>query len=241
MVVAILTGHAPVRMHLHTMGLFEGDPTCRFCRKEAETVQHIICHCEVLAHRCFNVFGDLVVKPKDISTASVRDFCLFIRSTRLLILCWMEYLGLHNKPEAEVHLGQLCWQALKRKKKKSTNKTPPHCHLLVVYPAFYLFLYILPRDAQDQFSSNKWGNSSLSCELFNNSIYPCMSGDPTSPTECQVEISFITFWHCCINGEVVLAVGRAFKAACQGKYWRIFGLLYMWISRFQDSICTSSD
>jgi ribonuclease HI len=43
MVVAILTGHAPVRKHLRTMGLFEGDPTCRFCRKEAETVQHIIC------------------------------------------------------------------------------------------------------------------------------------------------------------------------------------------------------
>jgi hypothetical protein len=33
-----LTGHAPVRGHLHTMGLFDGDPTCRFCRKETETV-----------------------------------------------------------------------------------------------------------------------------------------------------------------------------------------------------------
>jgi hypothetical protein len=27
MVVAILTGHAAVRRHLHIMGLFEGDPT----------------------------------------------------------------------------------------------------------------------------------------------------------------------------------------------------------------------
>jgi hypothetical protein len=70
--VAILTGHAPVRMHLRTMGLFEGDPTCRFCRKEAATVQHIICRCEVLACRRFNVFGNPVVEPKDISTASVR-------------------------------------------------------------------------------------------------------------------------------------------------------------------------
>ena len=33
MVVAILTGHAPVRGHLYTMGLFDGDPTCRFCRE----------------------------------------------------------------------------------------------------------------------------------------------------------------------------------------------------------------
>jgi hypothetical protein len=87
MVVAILTGYAPVRMHLRTMGLFEGDPTCRFCRKEAKTVQHIICRCEVLAHRRFNVFGDLVVVPNDISTASVKDLCLFIRGTGLLNLC----------------------------------------------------------------------------------------------------------------------------------------------------------
>jgi hypothetical protein len=32
-VVATLTGHAPVRKHLRTMGLFKGDPTCRFCRR----------------------------------------------------------------------------------------------------------------------------------------------------------------------------------------------------------------
>jgi hypothetical protein len=43
MVVVILIGHTPVRMHLRTMGLFEGDPTCRFCRQEGETVQNIIC------------------------------------------------------------------------------------------------------------------------------------------------------------------------------------------------------
>jgi hypothetical protein len=28
--VAIFTGHAPVRGHLYTMGMFDGDPTCRF-------------------------------------------------------------------------------------------------------------------------------------------------------------------------------------------------------------------
>jgi hypothetical protein len=31
MVVAILTGHDPVRTHIRNMGLFEGDPACRFC------------------------------------------------------------------------------------------------------------------------------------------------------------------------------------------------------------------
>jgi hypothetical protein len=81
-----LTGHAPVRKHLHTMGLFDGDPTCRFCGKETETVQHIICCCEALAHQHYNVFGSLKVEPTDICTASVRDLCLLIRGTGLQIL-----------------------------------------------------------------------------------------------------------------------------------------------------------
>jgi hypothetical protein len=84
MVVAILTGHGPVRGHLYTVGLFDGDPTCRFCRKETETAQHIIYCCEALARQRYNVFGNRLVEPKDISTASVRDLCLFIRGTGLL-------------------------------------------------------------------------------------------------------------------------------------------------------------
>jgi hypothetical protein len=86
-VVAILIGHAPVQRHLNIMGLFDGDPNCRFCRMETETVQHIISCCEVLAHQHYNVFGRLTAEPKDISTASVRDLCLFIRGTGLLNLC----------------------------------------------------------------------------------------------------------------------------------------------------------
>jgi hypothetical protein len=82
--VAVLTGHAPVRRHLYTMGLFDGDPTCRFCGMEAETVQHIICYCEALACQRYNVFGKLLAEPKDISSASVRDLCLYIRGTGLL-------------------------------------------------------------------------------------------------------------------------------------------------------------
>jgi hypothetical protein len=38
MAVAILTGHAPVRGHLRIIGLFSGDPSCRFCKMETETV-----------------------------------------------------------------------------------------------------------------------------------------------------------------------------------------------------------
>jgi hypothetical protein len=82
--VAIFTGHAPLRWLLYTMGLFDGNQTCRFCRKETETVQHIICCCEVLARQRYNVFGNLFVEPKEISTASGRDLCLFIKGTGLL-------------------------------------------------------------------------------------------------------------------------------------------------------------
>jgi ribonuclease HI len=57
-VVAIITGHAPMRMHLCTMDLFKGDPVCRFCIQEAETVQHIICSCDVMARWRVHVFGD---------------------------------------------------------------------------------------------------------------------------------------------------------------------------------------
>jgi hypothetical protein len=71
------------------MGLFDGDPTCRFCRKETETVQHIMCCCEALARQRYNVFGNLLVKPKEISTASVRDLCLYIKGTGLLNLSQM--------------------------------------------------------------------------------------------------------------------------------------------------------
>jgi hypothetical protein len=84
MAVAILTGHAPLRGHLCTMGLFDGDLTCRFCRKETETVQHIICCCEALARQRYNVFGNRLVEPEDTRTASERDLCLFIRGTGLL-------------------------------------------------------------------------------------------------------------------------------------------------------------
>jgi hypothetical protein len=84
---AILPGHAPVRGHLRIMGLFNGDPSCRFCRMETETVQHITCSCEALARQHYNIFGKPFVEPKYISTASFRDFYLFIRDTGLLNLC----------------------------------------------------------------------------------------------------------------------------------------------------------
>jgi hypothetical protein len=87
MIVATFTGHASVKDRLHIMGLFNGDPSCRFCGMETETVQHIICYCESLTCQRYNVFGKPSVEPKEISTATVRDLCLFVRETGILNLC----------------------------------------------------------------------------------------------------------------------------------------------------------
>jgi hypothetical protein len=87
MVVAFLTGCAPVRKYLNIMGLFDGDPTCRFCRMETETVYHIICYCKALARQRYNFFGKLFAEPKDISTASLKDMRLFVTGTELMSLC----------------------------------------------------------------------------------------------------------------------------------------------------------
>jgi hypothetical protein len=83
---------------------------------ETETVQHIICCCEALSRQRYNVSGNPTVEPKDISTVSVKDLCLFIRDTGLLKLCRMECLGLHNKPQAEVLPGHKLTGPKKKKK-----------------------------------------------------------------------------------------------------------------------------
>jgi hypothetical protein len=75
-VVAFLMGHAPVKKHLNSMGLFDGSRNCRFCKAEAERMYRIICCCEVLAHQCYNFFVKFFAKPKYISTASLKDMCL---------------------------------------------------------------------------------------------------------------------------------------------------------------------
>jgi hypothetical protein len=87
MITAVYTGHAPVRGHLFTIGLFDGYPICRCCGMETETVQHIVCRCEALAGQRYDVFGKIIIEPKDINTASIRDLCFFIRSAGLLRLC----------------------------------------------------------------------------------------------------------------------------------------------------------
>jgi hypothetical protein len=86
MITAVYTGHAPVRGHLFNIVLFDGDPICRYCGMETETVQHIVCRCEALARQRYEVFGKISTEPKDISTASIWDLCSFIRSAGIVRL-----------------------------------------------------------------------------------------------------------------------------------------------------------
>jgi hypothetical protein len=84
---AILTGHAPVRGHLRTMSLFDGDPSCRLCGLETQTLQHLVCCCEALSGQRYNVLGELTIEPNVIRTVTVKDLCLFIGNTGLYKLC----------------------------------------------------------------------------------------------------------------------------------------------------------
>ena len=101
LVLAILTGHAAVRGHLHTTGLFDGDPSCRFCGMETETVQRLVCRCEDLSLRRYNAFGELTTEPKDIYTATVRDMSLSETQGYLNCAEWSVW-GIHTKPWAEM-------------------------------------------------------------------------------------------------------------------------------------------
>jgi hypothetical protein len=135
MVMAILTGHAPVRMHLRTMGLFEGDPACRFCRQEAEQCSTSFVNARWWLAGALMSLGIWLLNLKIyISLQSGRGI-------RLLNLCWSSNLGLHNKPKAAVHPGQYTdrrrrrgrigrRKKRKRKKRKKKKPTGTLCNLL---------------------------------------------------------------------------------------------------------------
>jgi hypothetical protein len=52
-----------------------------------QTVYHIICCCEVLGLQRYKFFGKVFAEPEDISMASLKDLCLFVRGTGLMNQC----------------------------------------------------------------------------------------------------------------------------------------------------------
>jgi hypothetical protein len=87
-----------------------------------------------------------------------------------------------------------------------TTKTPPHCQMLVIHPAFYYYYYyILPREPQEWLRCHKPLNRTFSCDLVDDfiSLYPSMSRDPVQPhsvpgtdtMQCLLALSYQ--WRCC--------------------------------------------
>ena len=88
----------------------------------------------------------------------------------------------------------------------STGKTLPHCHVLVVHPAFYIFSYILPRDVQARFWSGKLVNSSSAWELISSfiSMHLRVSGDLKQSDRMlggnvQCLLALLYQWGCCFG------------------------------------------
>lgn len=87
-ITGLLTGHFPVKKHLHTIGKFNGDLNCRLCGKGPETVEHIILECEALARRRYQIYGQTQTDPESISTRPFVNLCYLIRGTG--VLNWVE-------------------------------------------------------------------------------------------------------------------------------------------------------
>ena len=87
--------------------------------------------------------------------------------------------------------------------------------MLVVNQTFYFSPYILPRDAQGRFlCSNLLKIFRFCCLVFNFiSACPRTSGDPKQYCRMPVGNAIQSLWHCCTNGDVVLAAPKAFEAA----------------------------
>ena len=88
-IVAIPTGHAPVNGHLRTIGLHDGDPSCRFCgTADRNSAAPCFRCCEALSRQRYYVLGELTIEPNVIlCTATVKDLCRFISHTGLSKLC----------------------------------------------------------------------------------------------------------------------------------------------------------
>jgi hypothetical protein len=87
------------------------------------------------------------------------------------------------------------------------------CWLSIQHWIFFLMFSLEPPKAGS--SSTEWRTvlslASLSAILFPHT--PECPGTQNNPTECWMEMSFIAFWHCYTNGNVVLMAWRALKAA----------------------------
>ncbi|KAL1448444.1 hypothetical protein WDU94_012211 [Cyamophila willieti] len=82
LIVTLLTGHGPLRKHLHRLGLTQGEPIdCRLCGLEEETATHILFECEALDNRRFRIFESYKPEVLHDQEHLVRKLTLFVKGT----------------------------------------------------------------------------------------------------------------------------------------------------------------
>ena len=72
----MLTGHCPVNYHLQNLGKVL-ESTCRFCKEETETVEHVLCSCEALHHKRLQHLQARFLEPSEVCQVAPRQIAKF--------------------------------------------------------------------------------------------------------------------------------------------------------------------
>ena len=85
-----------------------------------------------LGSLALNFLGKFFVQPKNISTASLKDLCLFVRGTVLINLCWENNTGLPC-------IRSFCWRSLWKDKitHKRLGDRPSTSDQICIRPQYY--------------------------------------------------------------------------------------------------------
>lgn len=84
-VTGLLTGHCAMREHLHRMGIYNDEPTCRLCDEDDESAAHIIFECPALTFcRSQNLLEDVSPREADCQRNLIKGLLLLARASNLL-------------------------------------------------------------------------------------------------------------------------------------------------------------
>ena len=80
LIVGLLTGHAPLRRHLHIMKT-EDDPICSFCSEEEETTLHYLGYCPAFEMNRLSTMGDVTITANILAQIPYGDLLKFVRAS----------------------------------------------------------------------------------------------------------------------------------------------------------------
>ena len=82
LITGFYTGHFPVRHYLRNINIATDD-ACRFCGLEAETVEHLLCDCEVLARRRLHLLGSGILEPQFFNNVRLSKLLKYIKALKI--------------------------------------------------------------------------------------------------------------------------------------------------------------